>query len=45
MDFSDTIVVYDINLGRCSQLNERFMSTKDQSHLLTLVQITQIQRF
>ena len=21
MDFSDTIVVYDINVGRCSQLN------------------------
>ena len=22
MDFSDTIVVYDIKVGRCSQLNE-----------------------
>ena len=22
MDFSDTIVVYDIKIGRCSQLNE-----------------------
>ena len=22
MDFSETIVVYDINVGRCSQLNE-----------------------
>ena len=22
MDFSDTVVVYDIKVGRCSQLNE-----------------------
>ena len=28
MDFSETIVVYDINVGRCSQLNESFMNTE-----------------
>ena len=44
-DFSETIVVYDIKVGRCSQLNESFMSTKGQGHSLTLVQITQIQYF
>ena len=27
MDFSETIVVYDIKVGRCIQLNESFMST------------------
>ena len=37
MDFSETIVVYDIKVGRCSHLNESFMSN---SHSLTLVQIT-----
>ena len=41
--FSETIVVYDIKVGRCSQLKESFMSTKVQGHSLTLVQITQIQ--
>ena len=40
MDFSEAIIVYDIKVGRCSQLNESFMSTKDQGHSLTLVQIT-----
>ena len=45
MDFSETIIVYDIKVGRCSQLNESFMSTKGQGHSLTLVQITQIQYF
>ena len=30
MDFSETIVVYDIKVGRCNQLNESFMSTKGQ---------------
>ena len=43
--FSETIVVYDIKVGRCSQLNENFMSTKGQGHSFTLVQITQIQYF
>ena len=33
IDFSQTIVVYDIKVGRCSQLN--FMSTKSQGHSLT----------
>ena len=32
--FSETIVVYDIKVGACSQLNEymKFMSTKGQGH-------------
>ena len=42
---SETIVVYDIKVGRWSQLNENFMNTKGQGHSLTLVQITQIQYF
>ena len=29
---SETIVVYDIKVDRCSQLNESFMSTKGQGH-------------
>ena len=43
MDFSETVVVYDIEVGRCSQLNEymKLMSTKGQGHSLTLVQISQ----
>ena len=45
MDFSETIVVYDIKVGRCSQLNESFISTKDQGHSLIFVKITQIQCF
>ena len=45
MNFSETILVYGIKVGRCSQLNERFMSTKGQGHSLTLVQITQINIF
>ena len=45
MDFSETIVVYDIKAGRCSQLNESFKSTKGQGHSLPLVQITQIHCF
>ena len=45
MDFSETIVVYDIKVGRFSQLNESFMSTKGQGHSLTLAQITHIQYF
>ena len=45
MDFSETIVVYDIKVGRCSQLDESFMSTKGQGHSLTSVQNTQVQYF
>ena len=45
MDFSETIVVYDIKVGRCSQLNESFVSTEGQGQSLTLVQIIQIQYF
>ena len=37
MAFSETIVVYDIKVVRCSHQNERFMSTKGQGHSLTLV--------
>ena len=36
-EFSETIVVYDIKVVRCSQLNESFMSTKGQGHSLALV--------
>ena len=45
MDFSETIVVCDIKIGRFSQLNEymKLTSTKGQGHSLTLVQISQIQ--
>ena len=37
MDFSETIVVYDIKIARFIQLNEymKLMSTKGQGHLLT----------
>ena len=47
MDFSETIVVYDIKVGGCSQLNQymKLMSTKGQGNSLTLVQISQIQYF
>ena len=47
VDFSETIIVYDIKVGKCSQLNEymKLMSTKGQGHSLTLVQISQIQYF
>ena len=47
MDFSETIVVYDIKVGGCSQPNEymKLMSTKGQGNWLTLVQISQIQFF
>ena len=43
MDISETIVVYDVKIGRCSQLNEymKRMSTKGQGHSLT----SQIQFF
>ena len=38
MDFSETIVVYDIKVGICSQLMSTwsFMSTKGQGHSLIL---------
>ena len=44
MFFSETIVLYDIKVRRCSQINEymKLMSTEGQ---LTLVQISQIQYF
>ena len=41
MDFSEIIVVYDIEDGRCSHLNEYMMLY--EYHSLTLFQITQIQ--
>ena len=45
--FSETIVVCDHKVNRCSQLNEymKLISTNGQGHLLTLVQISQIQYF
>ena len=49
MDFSEIIVVYDIKVGRCSQLNDYTKlyeyCTKGQGHSLTLVPITKIQYF
>ena len=47
MDFSETIVVYDIKVGRYSKLNKqmKLMSTKGQGNVLTLVQISQTQYF
>ena len=43
MDISETIVVYDVKIGRCSQLNKymKLMSTKGQGYSLT----SQIQYF
>ena len=41
MDFSETAVVCNIEVDRCSQLNYMtLMSTKGQGHSLTLVQIS-----
>ena len=37
MDISETIVVFDIKVGSCSQLNE-CMNIKGQGHSLTFVQ-------
>ena len=48
MDFSETIVVCDHKVNRCSQLNEYMRLYKYQrsrSFSLTLVQISQIQYF
>ena len=47
VDFSETIAVYNIKVGRCSQLNEnmKLMSSKRQGHSLTLVKISQNQYF
>ena len=47
MDFSETIVVFDVKVGRCRQLNVymKLMSIKGQGHSLTLIQISQIQYF
>ena len=47
MDFSEAIVVFDIKVGRCSQLNVymKLMSTNGQGHSLTLVQISKILYF
>ena len=37
MDFTETIAVYDVKVGRCSHLNKymKLMSTKCQGHSLT----------
>ena len=47
MDFSETIGVCDIKVGRNSQLNEymKLMSFNGQGYSLALVQISQIQYF
>ena len=46
MDFSETVVVYDIKVGRCSQLNKYMkLHQRFKVHSLTLVQISQIQYF
>ena len=37
MDFSETIVVFDIKVGRCSHLNEYMKLLKGQGHSLTLL--------
>ena len=45
MDFSETIVVYDIKVGRCSQLNEYMkIYMEGQGHLFS-IHYTQIQYF
>ena len=44
MDFSETIVVYDIKVGRCSQLTE-YKKLWGEGHSFTLFQITQIRYF
>ena len=45
--FSETIVVFDIKVGRCSQLDVymKLMSNNGPDHSLTLIQISQIQYF
>ena len=43
MDFSETIVVYDMKVGSTSV--HEALSTKGQGHSLTLFHITQIQYF
>ena len=47
MDFSETIVVYDIKVGICSQLNEymKLYEYQRSRYWLILVQISQIQYF
>ena len=47
VDVSETSVVYDIKVGRYSQLNEymKLTSTTGQGYSLTLVEISPIQYF
>ena len=47
MDFSETIVGYDIKVDRTVNYMSTWscMGTKGQGHSLTLLQITQIQYF
>ena len=42
MDFSETVAVYDIKVGRCVH---EALSTKGQGRSFTLFQITQIEYF
>ena len=37
VDFSEAIVACDIKVDICNQLNDFFMNTKGQGHLLTFV--------
>ena len=37
MDFSDSVVACYIKVDLCCQLNELFINTKGQGHLLTFV--------
>ena len=37
MDLSEAIVAYDIKIDICNPLNDFFINTKGQGHLLTFV--------
>ena len=47
MDFSETIVVYDIKVGRCSQLNDymKHYEYRRSRSFIDLGSVTQIQYF
>ena len=37
VDFPEAIVAYDIKVDICSRLNDFFINTKGQDHLLTFI--------
>ena len=37
MDFSEAVVAHDIKVDICNQINDFFINTKGQGHLLTFV--------